>query len=102
MSPVKGSRRVPRIPQPITGEEIRTHIVALLRADPDRDQWIERLRRTRAQYLVVFNVDPANPSEKLIPPEQRFAESDPAHFERLFSAGTPGAGVVYRIRTGND
>jgi len=95
---------MPRIPAPITGEEIPTHIVRVLRQDPDREQWLARLGKSGARYLVVMTIDPASPSETITPPEQAFADADPAHFERIFPAESANKipGVVYRIRRDND
>ena len=90
---------LPRMNQPITGEEIPAHIVRLLRQDPDRDHWLERLDKSRADYLVVFTIDPAKPSERITPPEQQFAESHPARFTRVFPAQPTAEipGTIYRI-----
>ena len=51
------------IPQRISGEAIPGQIVAMLRQDPDRDQWLRRLRESGATYLVVMKRDPAAPAE---------------------------------------
>ena len=85
---------MPRIGETMSGEEIPTHIVRLLRQDPDREQWIDRLRKSGAEYLVVLTNDPAKPTEKIIPPEQQFADQDASRFERIFSNT---GGMVYRI-----
>jgi hypothetical protein len=88
---------MPRIHQPLTGEEIPAQIVRLLRQDPDREQWLSRLSESGAQYLVVFTIDPAEPSQEVTPPEMIFAAQDPAQFQEIFRS--PGSwGMVYRIR----
>ena len=85
---------IPPIAERITGEAIPGHIVELLRQDPDRDQWLRRLRETGATYLVVMKRDPAAPAQTSNPPELGFAEQDPAHFQRVYD---DQAGSVFRI-----
>jgi hypothetical protein len=85
---------MPAIQERITGEEIVGHVVKMLGQDPDRAQWLDRLRRTGAQYLVVgktLKETRDNPT----PPEMTFAQSDPERFTKLFENE---AGVVYQIR----
>jgi hypothetical protein len=60
-----------------------------MNAEPDKQTWLENLRRMGAQYLVL-----ATMKEEPDPPERRFAAQDP-RFELMFS--DPVAGSVYRI-----
>ncbi|HEX8525207.1 MAG TPA: hypothetical protein VF669_23350 [Tepidisphaeraceae bacterium] len=92
-------RDMPRIARPITGEEIPQHVLELLRENPDPQRWRERLLRCRADYLFISTVNPAKPTEPLAPPEQQFAEQDPAHFQRVFPPANDATlpGVIYRI-----
>jgi hypothetical protein len=86
---------LPRIPEPLTGEEIPGHITNTLRADPDQAQWLTRLRASGAQYLVIRT----DPEEKANATELQFAFEDPNHFERVFpsSSTLSSPGYVYRI-----
>ncbi|HYO07947.1 MAG TPA: hypothetical protein VER17_03170 [Tepidisphaeraceae bacterium] len=85
---------MPAIPRQITGEAIVTNVVALLRENPDRDEWLRRLRHSGAQYLVVARQDPAAPEQNVTPPEIVMIEQEPARFTRLFDNE---AGSVFKI-----
>jgi len=84
---------MPPIPERISGEQITGRVIDLLRENPDRSQWLARLRRSGAQCLVVgkhlaesHNMSP--------PPELGLAAADPARFVKMFENE---AGVVFRI-----
>ncbi len=91
---------LPRIADPLTGEDIAVRMVQLLHGEPDRAQWLNRLKKSGANYLVISAVNAVDGSENPIPPEQDFASSDPAHFERVYPTRSDAraAGLIYRIR----
>ena len=45
----------------------------LLRAHPDKQQWVDGLRASGATYLFVAKGDPAAPEKMITPPELQFA-----------------------------
>jgi hypothetical protein len=71
----------------LSGEHLVPGAIAATNRSPQRLQWLANLRHTNAQFLVIGNVGG-------IAPEAAFAETDPAHFKRLF---TSPAGSVYEI-----
>lgn len=85
---------LPPIGHRVTGEQIVGEVFALLRQDPDREQWLRRLRDSGAEYLVVIKTDPSMPKETTGPPEFNLIAQSPEHFERLFDAK---AGSVFKI-----
>jgi hypothetical protein len=96
---VKSLVDLPRISERVTGEEISDRVSQVLRGEADREQWLKRVRESGAEYLVIATVDPSDSSKDLIPLEQGFVASDPAHFERVYPSGSGvrAAGSVYRI-----
>jgi hypothetical protein len=84
---------MPAIEKTVTGEEIVANVVEILRASPDRGQWLARLRATGAEYLVVGKKlsEMKNSSP---PPEFAFIAGLPGTFTNVFENE---AGVVYRI-----
>jgi len=85
---------MPPIEEKITGEQIVAHVVALLRENPDRAQWLTRLRESKADYLVIAKKLAETKSEQP-PPEMKFVAELPHNFVKLFENE---AGVVYKIR----
>ena len=85
---------MPPIETKTTGEEITSHIERLLRQDPDREQWLRRLRESGAQYLVVLKRGPSAAQFDEPPPEVVFASEDPARFQRVYDSD---AGSVFKI-----
>jgi hypothetical protein len=93
----RGLRRfvdMPEIKKRITGEEITSYVGAMLREDPDRQQWIEGIRSSGANYLFVGKNDPGDPSKAMTPPELIFSREETSGFERVFEND---AAVVFRI-----
>ncbi len=84
---------LPLIEGRLTGDHIPQAVTRLLRENPDRQQWLQRLKRSGAQYLVVSL---AKPLDDVVPPEMDFAAADPLTFERIYDE--PKAGAVFRIR----
>ena len=84
---------MPDIDGKITGEEIVGHVVAMLHANPDRAQWLARLKATKAQYLVVGKTL-AESKTASPPPEIQFAAELPKTFGKVFENN---AGVIYHI-----
>jgi len=74
----------------VTDQEIRAFVAKLLTASPDHDLWLSNLLRSDAQYLLV-----GRQSVLTDPPEKTFAETDPAHFLRIYDAAS---GTLYQIR----
>jgi hypothetical protein len=85
---------MPPIAQPVTGEQIVSAVCALLRQDPDRAQWLRRLRDSGATYLVVMKQDPSAPNNTITPPELTFAAQEPTRFTKVFDNE---AGTVFRV-----
>jgi hypothetical protein len=85
---------MPPIEMRTTGEEITNHIERLLRQDPDREQWLRRLRESGAQYLVVLKRGPSAAQFNEPPPEFVFANADLARFQRVHDSD---AGSVFKI-----
>jgi hypothetical protein len=75
---------MPRIEQTMTGEQIVARVTAMLRENPDREQWLRRLRETGAEYLVLIKLDTSAPTETANPPEARFVAEEPDRFQRVF------------------
>jgi hypothetical protein len=86
--------KMPRISGEITGEQIVSRICDMLRSEPDKAQWLRRLRETGATFLVVIKQDPARPDVTITPPEMVFAQQEPSHFTPVFNND---AGTVFRI-----
>jgi hypothetical protein len=85
---------MPPIATPTTGEEITGHIEVLLRQDPDREQWLRRLRDSGAAYLVVMKRGPSAAAYKEPAPELVFTAEDPTHFQRVYDSD---AGSIFKI-----
>jgi len=84
---------MPRIEKKITGEQIVAGVCAMLRENPNRAQWLRRLRYSHAAYLFVGKQDPAAPDQTITPPELPMIDNDPM-FTRVFEND---AAVVFRI-----
>ena len=87
---------MPRLEGRVSGEEIPRRVVEMLRENPDREQWLRRLRRSGAEYLVVVKTGPAQPTRGMRPAELEWAQADSRQFEKIFENA---AGVVFRIRS---
>jgi hypothetical protein len=84
---------MPRIEKKITGEQIVANVCAMLRDNPNRTQWLRRLRYSHAAYLFVAKQDPAAPEQTITPPELPLIDNDPM-FTRVFEND---AAIVFRI-----
>jgi hypothetical protein len=83
---------MPEISKRITGEEIVGNIVEMLRQNPDREQWLRRLRLSGAQYLIIGK-ELAETRTEAAPPEVAFAND--LSFRKVFENE---AAIVYQIR----
>jgi hypothetical protein len=72
----------------VSDQQIRGFVADLLTKDADPQVWRRNLQSIRPQFLLVGKQD-VLPD----PPERRFADSDPAHFQKLFENA---AGTIYR------
>lgn len=79
---------LPRLGDRLTGEQIDPAAVRATIADPNQEQWLARLRRSGARYLVIFSLDVIDS-----PIEQTWARQHPEVFAREYN----GADEVYRI-----
>ncbi len=80
----------PRLGDTVPGDVIVQRMTDVMNEDPDKQTWLDNLRRMKAQYLVIANFKHEDDA-----PERRFVAEEPARFEKLFDA--PGAGAVYRV-----
>lgn len=80
----------PRLGDTVPGDLIVPRMTDAMNAEPDRATWLENLRRSGAQYLVIARFEHEDD-----PPEARFVAKDSGRFELLFV--DPAAGAVYRI-----
>ena len=84
-------RHLPRLgDEPIPADLLAERTTRVMNAGADRAAWLDRLRRSGAQYLVI-----ARSPHESNPPEDRFVAEEPGRFEKLFAH--PLAGAVYRI-----
>jgi hypothetical protein len=91
---LKHIRDLPRIAQPLTGEQIVPAAVRLTNADPDRQTWLENLRKLGANLVLIAKADLTNSPDSPPPAELTFAEQDPAHFQRVFDNSSA---AIYRF-----
>jgi len=84
---------VPAIEGKVSGEQIVSRVVEMLRENPDREQWLRRLRVSGADYLVVGKML-AETKSAGAPPEIGFASALPQTFAKVFEND---AGIVFRI-----
>jgi hypothetical protein len=73
----------------VSGEQIVDRVDALIVRDPDRDEWLEKLRRSNATYLLIAKSQAGRDE----PPELQFVR-DQAAFQPVFANS---AAAVYRI-----
>lgn len=81
---------LPRIEQPLRGQDIIPQVVRLLRRDADRAAWLARLDAAGVEYVFI-GLDLMRGEGP--PPELAFCESSPAEFRRVFANGSA---IVYR------
>jgi hypothetical protein len=90
--------QLPRLGATVPGDAILTAMLRTMNTDPDRQTWMENLKRLHADYLVIvfhkLQPDVSDPEPQPEPPEQTFASSDRSEFETVFQ---DEAGVVYRL-----
>lgn len=84
---------MPAIPDRIGGEQIVRRVVGVLRENPDRAQWLKKLRASGASYLFVGKkLDETK--DKSSPPEFALVAASPEHFAKVFDND---AATVFRI-----
>jgi hypothetical protein len=86
---VKDYHDLPPGRQLVPDEGIRAFVAKLLTDSPDEQQWREKLLGSGVEYLLV-----GRQAVLLGPPEEAFADNDPAHFHVEFK---DAAGILYRI-----
>jgi hypothetical protein len=79
----------PRMGETVPGDLIVQRMTDVMNENPDKETWLENLKRMRAEYLVI-----ADFVHDLNPPERRFVVEEPARFKKLFDSP---AGAVYSI-----
>lgn len=73
----------------LAGEQLVPAVVRATLASPDRATWLQNLRRSSAEYLVIGKAGGVSD-----PPEIAFAEAEAKRFRKLFENE---AGMVYAI-----
>lgn len=86
---------LPRISQPLRGDQVVPSIVRETIANADESAWLAHLRDERAGYLFVAKGNLMDAATSSSPVELVFAERDTTHFERVFD--NPAASV-FRIK----
>ena len=86
---VRNYHDLPSGRQLVPDEGIREFVAKLLTDSPDERQWREKLLASGVEYLLV-----GRQSVLPNPPEEAFADNDPAHFHVEFKHA---AGILYRI-----
>jgi hypothetical protein len=86
---MKSIADLPWLGNHLPGEAIVPATVQATVAMPDRQAWMKNLEGGGCEYLVVGHGGLIG-----VPPEEAFADSDPSHFRKVFSAT---AGDVYTI-----
>jgi hypothetical protein len=74
----------------VTDQQIREFMAKLLTENPDHDLWLKHLLDSGAGYLLI-----GRQSFLADPPEQAFANADPAHFAFV---RRDASGTLYQIR----
>lgn len=80
---------LPGIPEKLPGEKIVATIAAATVAQPDAEQWLQKLHESGARHIVIFKRAAVTD-----PPELSMITANPGRFERVFENSVA---VVYRV-----
>ncbi|HEX4125052.1 MAG TPA: hypothetical protein VHY37_10040, partial [Tepidisphaeraceae bacterium] len=89
--------QLPRLGDRVPGDQIVQTMTRVMDADADLGTWHVNLAASGADYLMVVK-NGADAGLDLHPPELRWAQADPGHFEPVFEDANT---VLYRIHYTN-
>jgi hypothetical protein len=85
---------LPRLPRPVSGEELESAILRVTLRDPDQTAWLTRLRASGARFLFVAKHDLNRPPDVGPPVELDWARSNPRELSLLYENEEA---AIYRV-----